>query len=190
VRFVRPSDPGSIDRLVDALRAVEPSYTEIGYTLAGTKPSGYRNNRYMAVLGQGPEAFELAVDGLRSWKAHRLPGIEVLPSETQIRSGATVIVTLGTPALSLAAPCRIVDVVDESSRWGFAYGTLPGHPEHGEEAFEVGISADGAVRFEITPFSRPGNQTVRLLGPVGRAIQMAATNGYLRALQRFVAQGN
>jgi uncharacterized protein (UPF0548 family) len=190
MKFVRPSDVSSIDRLVDALRSVEPSYTEIGYALAGTMPSGYRNNRYEAVLGQGPEAYQRAIDGLRSWKAHRLPGIDVLPRETQIRSGATVIVTLGTPALSLAAPCRIVGVLEESSRWGFAYGTLPGHPEQGEEAFVVSISTKGAVRFEITAFSRPGDKTVRLLGPVGRAIQTAGTNGYLRALRRFVAQGN
>jgi uncharacterized protein (UPF0548 family) len=34
-------------------------------------------------------------------------------------------------------PCRVVYVVDEPRRAGFAYGTLPGHPEIGGE--RVGV---------------------------------------------------
>lgn len=190
MRFVRPSDPSSIARLVDALRSIEPTYSEIGATLAGTKPTGYRNDHYETVLGAGLDVFRRAADGLQAWKAHRFPGVDVLPSGTEIHPGATVVVTFGTPVLSLAAPCRIVAVVDEPSRWGFAYGTLPGHPEQGEEAFEISIAANGTVRFEVTAFSRPGDATVRLLGPIGRAAQRAGTNAYLRALRRFVAQGS
>jgi Domain of unknown function (DUF1990) len=39
-----------------------------------------------------------------------------------------------------AAPCRVVCVVDEAgptSKFGFAYGTLPGHVESGEERFLI-----------------------------------------------------
>ena len=39
--------------------------------------------------------------------------------------GSEVIVHLGP----VRAPCRVVYVVDEPDRRGFAYGTLPGHPE-------------------------------------------------------------
>jgi uncharacterized protein (UPF0548 family) len=88
----------------------------------------------------------------------------------------------------LAAPCRIVSVVDEQARWGFAYGTLSGHPEQGEEAFVVSISADETVRFEVVAFSRPGDPLVRLSGPIGRGIQEVGTNGYLRALRRYADQ--
>ena len=35
----------------------------------------------------------------------------------------------------LQAPCRVVYVIDEPDIRGFAYGTLPGHPESGEERF-------------------------------------------------------
>ena len=86
-------------------------------------------------------------------------------------------------------PVSHIEVVDEPSRWGFAYGTLPGHPEQGEETSVVSISGDGSVRLEITAFSRPGDPTVRLLGPPSRGIQTAAMYGYLRALQQIVAQG-
>lgn len=90
------------------------------------------------------------------------------------------------PWLALAAPCRIVGVLDEPDRWGFAYATLPGHPEQGEESFVVSIATEGMVKFTIAAFSRPGERITRLAGPVGRAMQKAGTNGYLKALQRFV----
>ncbi len=95
---------------------------------------------------------------------------------------------LGRPGWPWAAPCRIVGVLDDSDRWGFAYGTLPGHPEQGEESFAVSIGGDDEVRFTITAFSRPGDWITRLAGPVGRAVQTAGTNGYLKALKRFVNQ--
>ena len=99
-----------------------------------------------------------------------------------------MIVTLGPPVLALAAPCRIVGVINEPNKWGFAYGTLPGHPEQGEEAFLVSKSPDDDVKFEIWAFSRPGDPLVRLSGPIGRGIQRVGTKGYLRALSRFVNQ--
>jgi uncharacterized protein (UPF0548 family) len=98
------------------------------------------------------------------------------------------LVTLGTPWLALAAPCRIVGILDEPDRWGFAYGTLPGHPEQGEESFVVFIDSDDAVRFRVSAFSRPGERITRLAGPLGRVVQMAGTNGYVKALRRFVDQ--
>jgi uncharacterized protein (UPF0548 family) len=97
-----------------------------------------------------------------------------------------VVVTLGTPVLALAAPCRIVGVVDEPTRWGFSYGTLPGHPEQGEEAFVVSMSPDETVHFDIVAFSRPGDSLVRLSGPIGRGVQKVGSKGYLRALRQFV----
>ncbi len=112
--------------------------------------------------------------------------MRVFPPGQEIRTGATVIVTLGTPIAALAAPCRIVSVIDGQTRWGFAYGTLPGHPEQGEEAFVVSISPDQTVSFEIEAFSRPGDPLVRLSGPIGRGMQRGGTGGYLRALKRFV----
>jgi hypothetical protein len=50
--------------------------------------------------------------------------------------------------ITAIAPCRIVAVVDEPLRFGFAYGTLPGHPESGEEAFIID-NTDQAVIFQI-----------------------------------------
>jgi uncharacterized protein (UPF0548 family) len=175
-------------RLVDVLHDAQPTYSEIGDTLVGTKPVGFHHDRYETDLGHGPEIFQRAVAGLKAWETHRLPGVRVFPAGQEIQPGVTVVVTLGTSLLALAAPCRIVGVVDEESRWGFAYGTLPGHPERGEEAFVVSIASNETVRFEVVAFSRPDVLIVRISGPIGRAMQKGGTNGYLRSLRRFVNQ--
>jgi len=172
--------------MVEDLESAAPTYSDIGATLAGKRPAGFHHDHYETVLGNGPETLQRAVTGLKAWEAHRLPGMRVFPSDQEIHTGATVVVTLGTPVVALAAPCRIVSVIDGQTRWGFAYGTLPGHPEQGEEAFVVSMSPDETVRFEIEAFSRPGDPLVRLSGPIGRGIQKGGTGGYLRALKRFV----
>ncbi len=186
MRIVRPSDAVAMQRLLGDLESAEPTYSDIGATLAGTPPEGFAHDHYAAVLGHGSEAFQRAVTGLKTWEAHRLPGMRVFPDGQEIRTGATVVVTLGTSIAALAVPCRIIGVIDGQTRWGFAYGTLPGHPEQGEESFVVSIAPDQTVRFEIDAFSRPGDPLVRLSGPIGRGIQRGGTGSYLRALKRFV----
>jgi uncharacterized protein (UPF0548 family) len=75
-----------------------------------------------------------------------------------------------------------VYVIDEPRRRGFAYGTLPGHPECGEEAFLLERHDDGRVTFTIIAFSRPAHALAKLAGPLVRRIQDAITGRYLRAL--------
>jgi uncharacterized protein (UPF0548 family) len=188
MELVRPGNIQSVKRLLSTSADAEPTYPEVGATLRGERPQGYRHDTYEVELGNGQTVFQRASTGLQTWKGHQVPGVDVLPHSTTIELGATVVVTIGTPWLALAAPCRIVGILDEPDRWGFAYGTLPGHPEQGEEAFLVSIGGDNAVRFRITAFSRPGERITHLAGPVGRAVQRAGTNGYLKALQRFVVQ--
>ena len=177
-----------MQRLVNVLHDAQPTYGEIGATLVGGRPVGFRHDYYDTDLGHGSEMFQRAVAGLKKWETHHLLGVRVFPEVQEIQAGVTVVVTFGTALLALAAPCRIVGVVDEESRWGFAYGTLPGHPERGEEAFVVSITSNETVRFEVVAFSSPDDVLVRLSGPIGRAFQKGGTEGYLRALRRFVDQ--
>ena len=53
-------------------------------------------------------------------------------------------------------------VVNEPRRAGFAYGTLPGHPESGEESFVVEHLADDRVVLCIRAFSRPASWLFRI----------------------------
>jgi uncharacterized protein (UPF0548 family) len=176
-----------MERLIASTRLAVPTYGPLGATLVGDRPEGFHHDRYEVELGHGPTTFDRAVEGLKSWEAHRLPGIRIFPAGQTVRPGASVVITLGSPFLALVAPCRIVGVIDEEARWGFAYGTLPGYPEQGEEAFLVSISPDHTVRFEIVAFSRPAELLVRLAGPIARTLQKVGANGYLRALRKFVA---
>jgi uncharacterized protein (UPF0548 family) len=53
---------------------------------------------------------------------------------------------------TMLAPCRIVYVTEQATRFGFGDGTLPGHPERGEEAFHVVRADDGVITAEIVAF--------------------------------------
>jgi uncharacterized protein (UPF0548 family) len=74
-------------------------------------------------------------------------------------------------------------VVDEPGRYGFGFGTLPGHVETGEEAFLLTTSPDGEVWFEVRAFSRPAKWWVRLGAPVARLVQSRVTDRYAAAMQ-------
>jgi uncharacterized protein (UPF0548 family) len=68
--------------------------------------------------------------------------------------------------------CRIVHVVDEPRRFGFAYGTLPDHVESGEERFIVEWNQDDdTVWYDILAFSRPNHFLTRLGYPLVRRLQ-------------------
>ena len=73
--------------------------------------------------------------------------------------------------------CRIVYVVDDSGpnfKFGFAYGTLPGHVESGEERFLIEWNrADNSVWYDILAFSRPNHVLTRLGYPFVRRMLAA-----------------
>jgi uncharacterized protein (UPF0548 family) len=52
---MRPSDSVAMARLVDGLKSAEPTYSDIGATLAGKRPEGFHHDSYQAELGQGPQ---------------------------------------------------------------------------------------------------------------------------------------
>lgn len=163
------------------------TYSDIGATLAsGPLPAGFRHDRYEIVLGGDGGAFTRGAEGLREWAAHRGAGFVVEPSRPPA-PGATVAVAAPLGPVTAVAVCRIVAVVDEPDRYGFAYGTLPGHPERGEEAFVVERDGHGSALFRIIAFSTPAEFLARLGGPMTRAIQQRASRRYLKALAGFVA---
>ncbi|MGH8890593.1 MAG: DUF1990 family protein [Acidothermaceae bacterium] len=156
-----------------------PTYADVGAT-ATVLPAGYHRAQRRTRIGAGQDAFSAATASLRSWEMHRRSGLAVA-TDGPATAGRTVVLGLGV-GLLLVVPCRVVYEVNEPHRRGFAYGTLPDHPERGEEAFVVTHDAEGTVWLEITAFSRPGSPIVRLAGPIATAMQSAATSRYERAL--------
>ena len=102
--------------------------------------------------------------------------------EEVVRPGESAVLRIGWGRLSIPAPLRVVYVVDEPRRRGFAYGTLPGHPERGEESFVVEHREDDSVWLTVRAFSRPAHPALWLGYPVLRIAQATATARYLAAL--------
>lgn len=164
-------------RLSD-LAALSLTYPEVGAT-AGTLPGGYHHVRKSAVIGRGRQRFERAAEAGMRWGMLRGAGIRVEATTEVAAVGSEVLVHLGP----IAAPCRVVYVVDEPDRRGFAYGTLPGHAESGEELFLVTYNpASQQVRAVVTAFSRHATWWSRLGSPVTSLVQRIVTDRYLRAL--------
>lgn len=157
------------------------TYPEVGAT-AGALPPGYDHVRRTAVLGRGTATFDRAADAVMAWDLHRRAGLRVDADSARATLGTTVRLGVGIGPLRVTAPCRVVRVVDEVTARGFAYGTLPGHPEQGEESFIVRRDAAGTVTLEILAFSRPAQWWSRLGAPVTRLAQQHLTTRYLDAL--------
>jgi uncharacterized protein (UPF0548 family) len=87
--------------------------------------------------------------------------------------------------------CRIVYVIDEPNRFGFAYGTLTEHAEIGEERFTVEFDPDtGVVWYDVFAFSRPGGIFVKLGYPYARYRQKAFSRGSKEAMLRAILAAN
>lgn len=154
-------------------------------TPADPAPHGFRHEASSRVVGSDSESFQRARLGLATWVAHRGAGIEIFPSNAALVEGATVALLTRQLGLWVLAACRVASVVDEPTRFGFVYATLPDHPECGYESFAV-ILDNGDVTFELEAVSRPGTALVRLAAPVTRILQRRTTNAYLAAMERWV----
>lgn len=180
-----PASRKSLELALVRARAAAPTYEAVGATERTTLPDGFQHDRQDLRLGDA-SAFDRAKEGLRRWQAHVGAGARVFPDDG-IAAGGTVLVLLGLGPVQIIAPCRIVYVVDDPDRFGFGYGTLPGHPERGEESFVVERNGD-ATAFHITAFSRPAGIVAGVGAPVVRRLQVRVTGRYLRALARYVAE--
>lgn len=184
LRLSRP-DSKSLEKVLADQRARNPTYPFVGGTLRGECPANYRDDRYEVELGRGDETWERAVAALKNWGPQRGSGL-LVAADGPVADGTTVVIAAPLPVGFAVAACRVVGVVDGPDAWGFAYGTLPMHPEEGEEFFAVRRS-DGVVTFEIVAFSRPRHLLARLGGPAARALQVRATRRYLAAMQAAAA---
>jgi len=164
-----------------ALRTANLTYEEVGST-RGALPTGYHHVDRRRIVGQGQGAFDAAAQALVQWELQRRTGLTVVAEADRAAQDINLILGIGIGRLRLRAPCRVVYLVDEPEHRGFAYGTLPGHPESGEERFTVELLPDGRVELTILAFSKPAMWWSRVGGPVNRLAQSVVTARYLRAL--------
>lgn len=166
------------DNRLSALTQLPFTYADVGAT-AGQLPDGYHHVRRSARIGTGRARFEEAAARVMRWGMLRGAGARVLASTEVADVGSVVLVGLGP----VRAPCRVVYVVDDENRRGFAYGTLPGHPESGEELFAVRFDpSDDGVYAEVVAFSRHATWWSKAAGPLTSLMQRIVTRRYLRAV--------
>lgn len=163
------------------------TYPEVGATREGPLPPGYEHGERTATVGTGRPAFDRVAAAIFDWRLQRGIGLRVRANGPPTKAGAVVVLTAGLPWLGYDIPCRVVWAQTEGDEQGFGYGSLPGHPESGEECFVVTLRPDGAVVFTTRVFSRLATPLARLGGPVSRAVQHAAIRGYLAAARRAAA---
>ena len=164
----------SIRRFIAKQAKLDFSYSAVGAT-ATTSPAGYVVDRTRILLGQGEAVFQSAIAALRRWDHFNLGWVSAWSPETPIHPGEVVAVMGRGAGMWWLNCCQIVYVINETGpiiRFGFAYGTLPGHIQRGEERFLIEWDrSDNFVWYEILSFSQPNYILVYMGYPVVRQKQ-------------------
>lgn len=187
--LLRKPSPERIRDFLAAQARLDLTYAAVGAT-AGVPPTGYVVDHTRIKLGDGEDVLLAGRAALERWDHFRLGWVETLPPDTPIKVGQVVAVLAQLFGLWWLNACRIVYLVDEQGpvqRYGFAYGTLPGHVEAGEERFTVEWHmADNAVWYDILAFSRPRHLLARLGYPWARKLQKRFARDSAAAMLRAV----
>jgi uncharacterized protein (UPF0548 family) len=178
--------PDLVARALAASEHAPLSYPHVGAT-DGDLPPGWDHDEGERRIGEGPADFDRARRAIRGWVPFALPWVRLHRPEATLRVGMLVAFSSRQFGVWTLNVCRVVRVIDEDHRFGFAYGTLAGHVVAGEERFLATLDpATGAVSFGIRKFSRPNHPLIRLAGPLARRVQRRFTVDAIDAVARAV----
>jgi uncharacterized protein (UPF0548 family) len=181
-----PARERDLGALLERARTDSLTYAPAGVSLVDLAPSGLKRRRWTTPL-VGSNAFAGAVDALRTWGMHRGAGLRVA-ADGPIAVGTNVAFSAPLPIGFIDGTCRVVAVVDEPNRYGFAYGTLSVHPERGEQSFVVTRDEAGDVRLDIVGVSQPALPLARLVPPLAGHLQDRAVRRYLAAMRALASR--
>ncbi|MCA8998205.1 MAG: DUF1990 domain-containing protein [Planctomycetaceae bacterium] len=137
-------------------------------------PPGFTVDHSRRQIGPGRAAYDIARNSLSTWRQFDLGWVEPFPRQTPVKAGQCLAILARVLGIWWWNACRIVEVFDDQNdgrRFGFSYGTLPGHMECGEERFLVEIDGEDRVWYEILTYSRPHSRLARLGSPYARFVQ-------------------
>ena len=177
------------------------SYIEVGMTQKSADHTlQYKLDHNRVNLGSGSAVFERAVAALKKWRQFDLGWVEVWNTDCAIEKDAAVVLLVPLTPLWIIFSCRIVYVIDETDttventsvkKFGFAYGTMTGHPEAGEERFTIEWhQKDDSVWYDILAVSRPGLPIVKLGMPFARLLQKRFARDSMQAMARIAAESD
>ena len=171
--FQKPSS-AVLDWFVAEQAFLDFSYSAVGST-SGIPPAGFTVDHTRIELGTGESVFIAATAALRRWQQFNLGWVDVWSSKTPLEVGQVVAIMGRAVGLWWLNSCRIVYTVNEAgptTKFGFAYGTLPGHVESGEERFLIEWDrTTDMVAYDIFAFSKPNHILTKLGYPLVRLSQ-------------------
>jgi uncharacterized protein (UPF0548 family) len=182
-----PSD-NQIKDFLAAQRDLPFSYEEVGASKSEIPP-GYPVNHHRVQIGKGAKDFAAAKKAIRRWTMYELEWTRLYPVGAAIEIGEVVCVIVNHIFCWSLNPCRIVYILEETGtveRFGFAFGTLPGHSETGEERFTVERLSDDSVWFELLAFARAHHILARIGFPFVPLFQNKFAGDAQRAMLRAV----
>lgn len=171
MQLLRPPSSTDIHRFLASRQLLDFSYSEVGFTDKNLPVNGYDNDHNRVLLGHGTEVWQAARRAIQSWKMFPGGWAFIQPENVPVRQGETLAMVIHLFGLYWLNPCRIVYTIEEEKRFGFAYGTLPGHIECGEERFSVEWLADNSVWYNLKAFSHPRTLLIKFGYPVARRYQ-------------------
>jgi uncharacterized protein (UPF0548 family) len=168
-----------------------PNYAPVGATrpedeLWTSRPPGFGSYERSVRIGVGQAAWTSASSAVLAWGVKTRSGFAVEPGpgighRVEVGGDYWLIASLGP--FSVREPVRVVAVVEDADRCGFAYGTLDGHPVSGEEAFIVQRARDGTVSLTLRSVTRAPAGRWRFAFPGVLIAQRWFRFRYLRALR-------
>jgi uncharacterized protein (UPF0548 family) len=176
-----------IERFLEEQGRLPFSYPAVGATRTAP-PAGYDLDHHRVRLGAGQAAYRRACSALDRWQMFDIPWVQLCWPTVPAEPGACVVVLVRLVGIWWLNACRVVYRVEEVGdveRFGFAYGTLPGHAEMGEERFLIEWDhATDAVWYDLLAFSRPRHPLARLGYPLARRWQKRFACASLAAMRK------
>jgi uncharacterized protein (UPF0548 family) len=180
-----------VRKFIAAQERLPFNYSEVGATET-EPPPGFTVDRNRIKLGSGEHVYLCAIEALRNWNQFELGWVTIVPRHTPIEVGRVVAVQAHTFGFWSLSACRIVYVIEQgrpNRRFAFAYGTLPGHVECGEERFSIEWHEDDSVWYDIYAFSHPQHPLVKLGFPIARRLQKRFARESLAAMVKAGGNG-
>ena len=185
----RKPNPATLERLLAKHETDSFSYASVGATNREA-PAGYNLDCNRIVLGSGNDQFKGARAAIDAWKMFDLDWIELFPQRPSVQVGTAVAVVVQHLGFWSVNISRIVYLIDEESRYGFAYGTLQCHSEEGEERFLVEHDpTTDEVWYDLSAFSKPRQPLARIGYPISRHLQKRFARESLAAMKRAADSG-
>lgn len=188
---LRQPSARSIDAFLRRQAGVPLSYATEGMT-RGASPAGYNVDHLRHRLGAGDATFSRACAALDLWRQFEQGWVRLDPSAAPPATGLVVASTARVGPTWWTNACRVVYLLNEPGpprRVGYAYGTLVGHAECGEECFSIEMTDTGEVWYDVLAYSHPRHPLARMAYPLSRLVQKRFARGSAAAMQAAVDVG-